>query len=233
MNGFRDWLASSSKRRSPIILAADFEPADADRCIHTLNALSGTICAIKMNLQMLLPLGLADIQRITSSAHKLDIPCLADIKLNDIGNTNAAACDTLWKAGFDAVIVNPIMGHETLRSLSERIHDQNGGIISLCHMSSPKTPYNMDVSGQPLYLTFLSWALDASVDGIIVGATYPDIIRRCHTLAARRLDILSPGVGVQGGSARHALDAGSDYIIVGRSIINAKDPVAATASILS
>ncbi len=36
--------------------------------------------------------------------------------------------------------------------------------------------------------------------------------------------IYSPGVGVQGGDAKKALDAGSTYLIVGRSIYNADDP---------
>ena len=42
---------------------------------------------------------------------------------------------------------------------------------------------------------------------------------------------MSPGVGAQGGSARAAIEAGADFIIAARSIIDAEDPAAAAASI--
>jgi orotidine-5'-phosphate decarboxylase len=45
------------------------------------------------------------------------------------------------------------------------------------------------------------------------------------------LNILSPGVGAQGGSASAAIKAGADYIIVGRSIYNAENPEAAALKI--
>jgi orotidine-5'-phosphate decarboxylase len=41
------------------------------------------------------------------------------------------------------------------------------------------------------------------------------------------MKILSPGVGAQGGDARKAIEAGADFVIVGRSIYNAEDPYAA------
>ena len=63
------------------------------------------------------------------------------------------------------------------------------------------------------------------VDGIIVGATYPDIIKQCKRRINGSLDIYSPGVGVQGGNARNVIDSGSDYLIIGRTIINSKNPL--------
>jgi orotidine-5'-phosphate decarboxylase len=45
------------------------------------------------------------------------------------------------------------------------------------------------------------------------------------SILGKRQVILSPGVGFQGGDARKALAAGSDYLIVGRSIVESKDPV--------
>ena len=37
--------------------------------------------------------------------------------------------------------------------------------------------------------------------------------------------ILSPGVGTQGGEAAEAVNAGTDFAIVGRSIVEAAEPV--------
>jgi orotidine-5'-phosphate decarboxylase len=38
------------------------------------------------------------------------------------------------------------------------------------------------------------------------------------------LDIYSPGIGTQGGKTAKVLDAGSDFLIIGRTILNAKNP---------
>jgi len=41
---------------------------------------------------------------------------------------------------------------------------------------------------------------------------------------ADNLLILTPGVGAQGGTAGDAINAGADYVIVGRSIYKSDDP---------
>lgn len=234
--GFRRRLAESASGGGPIILAVDIEGSSdmVSDALGVVDRLRGHICAIKMNLQLLLPLGLEGIQKITAGAKKLDLQCIADIKLNDIGNTNAAASGILWRAGFDALIANPIMGPSALSALVASAHASDRGIISLCHMSSHEgaVSYEMQVGGRPLYKKFLEWGLAAGVDGVVVGATFPEIIRGCRQDAGDRADIVSPGVGAQGGSARTAIDRGSDYIIVGRSIINSEDPAETARTIL-
>ena len=62
-------------------------------------------------------------------------------------------------------------------------------------------------------------------DGIVVGATVPEIIKTCRKKTKGKCDIYSPGIGTQGGDPKKALVAGANYLIVGRSIFNAKDPV--------
>jgi len=39
------------------------------------------------------------------------------------------------------------------------------------------------------------------------------------------LSIFSPGVGTQGGNANEVISSGTNYLIVGRTILNAKNPV--------
>ena len=63
------------------------------------------------------------------------------------------------------------------------------------------------------------------VDGIIVGATYPKIINYCRKKTNEKLKIYSPGIGIQGGKIAEVLKAGSDFLIVGRTILNAKKPI--------
>lgn len=234
---FGSRLAAASDRGGPIVLAADYNrPQDAiHQTARLTDVLLPYICAVKMNLQVLLPLDMDTIQESISQAQKRKLLCIADIKLNDIGNTNRDVCDMLWQAGFDAVIVNPIMGPDALSSLVEAAHDHEKGIISLCHMSSPEgaVSYESVLDGMPLYMCFLEWALSAEADGVIIGATYPDVIRRCRQISGDKLDIISPGVGAQGGSAVSALESGSDYVVVGRSLLESDNPAQTAKSLLA
>jgi len=71
---------------------------------------------------------------------------------------------------------------------------------------------------------FLNWAISSGADGIIVGATYPKIINHCKKISGKKLDIYSPGIGTQGGSGKKAITNGSDFLIVGRTILGSKNP---------
>ncbi|MGI6078851.1 MAG: orotidine 5'-phosphate decarboxylase / HUMPS family protein, partial [Fastidiosipilaceae bacterium] len=54
-----------------------------------------------------------------------------------------------------------------------------------------------------------------------------DRIAAIRKIAGNDKEILSPGVGAQGGSASAAIRAGADYVIVGRAIYASDDPAAA------
>ena len=229
MGKFRNRIKKSAKQ-SCIILANDYPTSTQkieEKTIRNIKTLSDYICGIKLNFHLLLPLGKKEIKRITKTAHDVGIQTIADIKLNDIGNTNIVTSENLYELGFDALIANPIMGPDALGKLVGFGHKYGNGIITLCHMSAPeaKTTYELSVKQTKIYKLFLDWAIKKKVDGIIVGATYPDIIKQCKRRINGSLDIYSPGVGVQGGNARNVIDSGSDYLIIGRTIINSKNPL--------
>ena len=99
-------------------------------------------------------------------------------------------------------------------------------------MSAPeaKLSYEINVKPsknskpKPLYQLFLKWAISNGADGIIVGATYPKIVSYCKKIVGNKLDIYSPGIGTQGGNAKKAIANGSDFLIVGRTILDSKNP---------
>ena len=234
---------NQSSRNSRIILANDYDSANkktVSQTIQNIKTLHKFLCGIKLNFHMLLPLGKKEIIRINKTAHQYGLQTIADIKLNDIGNTNQITSNTLWDFGFDAIIVNPIMGPKSLKKIVTAAHKQDKGVIALCHMSAPeaKLSYDIDVKLTkkskpiPLYQLFLKWAISNKADGIIVGATFPKIINACKKTAGKKLDIYSPGIGVQGGNAKKAIANGSDFLIVGRTILDSKDPVRTVKQLL-
>lgn len=232
MNSFKERIRKISAQKSPLILANDYDDQKnlESRTIKNIKTLNKYLCAIKLNFHLLLPLGQKQILRITQTAHEFGLQTIADIKLNDIGNTNLVTAQTLWDLGFDAIIVNPLMGPANLEKLVELSHKNKKGIISLCHMSSPeaKITYELGVKigskSTQLYKLFLEWATKLSTDGIIVGATFPDIVQYCKKKSGGKLNIYSPGIGTQGGDIQSTLTAGSDYLIVGRTILNSNNP---------
>jgi len=232
MNNFSERIKRSARQTSPLILANDYDDQKnlESRTIRNIKTLSDYICAIKFNFHVLLPLGEKQIKNITKTAHAHGLQVIADIKLNDIGNTNLVAAQTLWNLGFDCIIANPMMGPGNLKKLVDLSHKNKKGVISLCHMSSPeaKVTYELGVKlgskSTQLYKLFLEWATKMSADGIIVGATFPSIIQYCKKQSKGKLNVFSPGIGTQGGDISSTVSAGSDYLIVGRTILNSKNP---------
>jgi orotidine-5'-phosphate decarboxylase len=242
MATFKTRINLIAKNKGKLILANDYSESTKDlekKTIQNIKTLSKFLCGIKFNFHLLLPLGFKEINNINRLAHRNNLQTIADIKLNDIGNTNKVTIENLWKIGFDAVIVNPIMGNTALKKLVDMAHAKNKGVIALCHMSAPeaKLSYDMKVNidnsktSIPLYQLFLKSALSCKADGVIVGATYPEIIKYCNKKTKGSLNIYSPGIGIQGGDIKKVLDAGSNFIIVGRSILDAKNPVNAAREI--
>ena len=233
MTKFSDRIKKSS-HSSSIILANDYSnriPKLEAKTIQNIKSLHEYICGVKINFHLLLKLGKKEIQKVNKTAHNYGLQTIADIKLNDIGNTNSVTAENLWDLGFDALIVNPIMGNQSLKNLIQDSHKQDKGVISLCHMSAPEAriSYELNVIKNnsktiPLYQIFLDWAQKNKSDGIIVGATYPDIIKFCKKKAGKKMQIYSPGVGTHGGNASEVKNLGADFLIVGRTILNAKNP---------
>ncbi|MBI3255096.1 MAG: orotidine 5'-phosphate decarboxylase, partial [Nitrosarchaeum sp.] len=210
MATFKTRISQISKKNGKIILANDYDSSVNNletKTIQNIKKLHPYLCGIKLNFHLFLPLSFKEISKINKTAHNYGLQTIADIKLNDIGNTNKVTTDHLWNLGFDAVIANPIMGLDSLKQLVKSSHKENKGVITLCHMSAPeaKLSYDMEIKmgkKQQLYQLFLDWAIASKVDGIVVGATFPEIIRYCNKKAGTKLDIFSPGIGTQGGSAK-------------------------------
>ncbi|MEM1959541.1 MAG: orotidine 5'-phosphate decarboxylase [Candidatus Nitrosocaldus sp.] len=229
-----------------------------ERAHSMIDALAGYICSIKINMHLLLPLSMDDLRLINDHAHSYGLQSIADIKLNDIPSTNKVAIEDLADYKFDALTINPIIGPDALRDAIHDAHGRGMGAIALVYMShkGAENSYGMRIkivygeqqedevqlqmhkhhqyssssssSYTSLYRVFLEWALASNADGIVVGATRPEIIRECRAYVdAHGYDtaIFSPGSGAQGGDPSVALSNGADYIIVGRSIIDADDPV--------
>ena len=216
------------------------------KSISIIKSTSDNICAVKINHHLLLPLSLTEIKKLISVIHSRNLLVIADLKLNDISATNLVVIKHLWKMGFDAVIVNPFVGYsEGLEPLLTKSKSKNKGVLFLVYMShkGAKDGYGLDILKQgqkkKLYLEFVERAKRWRADGIIVGATRPNLIKeisnltkcKCHHKSL--IDIYTPGIGTQGGDASKSIKSGANYLIVGRSIVNSKNPYAISLKLKS
>lgn len=165
-----------------------------------------------------------------------EIPTICDAKRGDIGNTNRGYAVSIFDVmGFDAVTLHPYLGKEALAPFLER-HDK--ACIVLCRTSNPGAGefQDLETGGRPLWET-VAMRVSAEWNGagncmLVVGATYPEEMRRIRAIAPA-IPFLVPGVGAQGGDVAAVVSAGLDaqgkglLISSSRRILFSEDPAAA------
>lgn len=235
---------SSRDRRSRIVLALDLYSLKSEKLISkSLEILECTqkyVCAVKINRHLILPLGLHDgVRKILDATEDFGLPSIMDCKINDIGYTNQIIAEEYFKAGFDAITANPFIGwDEGLKPVFDKARKLGKGIILLVYMSHKAAvegygqrvidPFTGEI--KPQYIVFARRALLWGADGAVVGATYPEKINEVFNVLKNRVPVYSPGVGTQGGSGEAAIKSGARFLIIGRSIVKAKDPAEAAKS---
>ncbi len=230
---------ASLVKRSRIILALDLtdKPDLNEFALKTISQLESYICAVKLNFHLILPLSSSELSEVNRLVHSYDLQSIADIKLNDIPGTNKIAISHLSSMGFDAITVNPFIGTAGLRAVVVQAHELKSGILALVYMShiGAQGGFGINFLGSnsqvtSLYQKFFQDAVACRVDGVIVGANRLEILKEI-SCKKDRIPIYSPGVGVQGGNIKQAANSGTDYFIIGRSIIGSKDPLKAAKTL--
>jgi len=224
-------LERARKKNSRLILALDIRGMINSRIIRAqriLDSVNEDIAGVKINFHLILPFGLEGIKPILRYCKEKEIPTIADIKLNDIASTNEEVASLMINYGFDSIIANPIVGFiDGLQGLVKLSHDGKLGLLLLVYMShmGADESYSLKFSrGRKLYTIFADRAKKWKVDGVIVSSRATKIVREVKKSIGNRCLIVTPGIGAQGGNAVRAITSGSDFIIVGRSIIDSNNP---------
>ena len=203
-----------------------------------IEATSDLVCAYKPNIGFYEALGMSGLNALEKTLESIPshIPIIGDAKRGDVHPFYAKAAFEVW--GFDAVTVNAYAGRDTIEPF---IAYADRGVFVLCRTSNPGAREFQDLVStpefggdpRPLYewiaLHTQSWNTQNNL-GLVVGATYPDELRRIRSLCPE-LPILLPGIGAQQGalekSVRFGVDTNGQNLIVSasRSIIYAsQDP---------
>jgi len=206
-------LDRSSLLDSRLILALDFPQANVK---DILEGLKGLVVGVKVGFPLALELGWEGIEQLISKFP--DYYWMADFKLADIPDIVSHILKRFERIGFDSAIIHLFTGHRT--------YDVSLELIGVAGMSHPEAWLVREN-----FMKLLESASLLRIQGIVVGATRPEMIRE----ARRKLPtirIFSPGIGFQGARPGSALQAGANYEIVGRSILRSDDPIKAAEEIV-
>jgi orotidine-5'-phosphate decarboxylase len=200
------------QKNTRLILALDV--TDRNAAVAIAKETAEYVDAIKIGYPLVLGAGLDIIDTICEFA-----PVIADFKVADIPNTNKLICSQTFEAGANAVIVHGFTGRDSLFECVKTAQENKGDIFVVTEMSHPGAVEFM----APKALELASLAVECKAQGVVAPATRPERVEKIRGVVGG-LTIISPGVGVQGGSAADAIRAGADYVIVGRTIYNSNTP---------
>lgn len=229
MNFLEKLLNAARTNRSLLCIGLDPDPelmpwgdvAEFNRAI--IDATQDLVCAYKPNLAFYEVLGVDGLKALEKTVDYIpaDIPVIGDAKRGDIGSTARAYARALFETlGFDAATVNPYLGYDSLEPFIEY---REKGVFILCRTSNAGSAHFQDLllceksakageGEKPLFEVVAQrareWNTFGNV-GLVVGATYPEELRRVRQLCPQ-MPLLIPGIGAQGGDLASAVRYGVD-----------------------
>jgi orotidine-5'-phosphate decarboxylase len=209
------------KRETRLILALDV--TTRERALSLAMQLKDYFDAIKIGYPLILSAGLGIVTEISAFA-----PVIADLKVADIPNTNRLICQAVLDAGAGGIIAQAFPGKDSLQACAKSAAEHGADLFVVTEMSHPGAELFM----APLAEKMARLAAEVGAAGVVAPATRPDRIKQIRSIIGERI-IISPGVGAQGGSAAAALQAGANYLIVGRSVYEAEDPVVSAKKLIA
>ncbi len=207
-------------RNSRLILALDV--LSRERALDLASALKDRIDYVKVGYPLILAAGLDIVEKISSMT-----PVIADLKIADIPNTSTLISEQVLAAGASGIVAHAFVGKDSLSACVDAAREHGALAFAVTEMSHPGAVEFM----APVAERLARLAAECDVDGVVAPATRPERISLIRSIVGDRA-IISPGVGTQGGSPRAALEAGADYLIVGRSITDSPNPAASADAIL-
>ncbi len=218
-----------------LIVALDLPSAEEARA--AVAAIGADAGFYKIGYQ-LIPLGGLDLARALSAAGK---KIFLDFKFHDIGATVERGTASVAKLGADFLTVHA--EPEVLKgAVAGRGEDRRLKILGITVLTS-LSQESLAESGialplQDLVLKRAEFCARTGADGVVASAREAAAIR---VRFGRDLLIVTPGIRPAGASMddqkraltpAEAIASGADYLVVGRPIVNAKDPATAARAIV-
>ena len=188
---------------------------------------------LKVGMELYYAEGPGVVRYLKSLGHSVFL----DLKLHDIPNTVKSAMKVLSQLGVDMTNVHAAGGVEMMKAAREGLGTQ-AKLIAVTQLTSTSESQmqdfqNIQTSLQESVIHYAKKTAEAGLDGVVCSAQEVQLIKQ-----ATNPDFicLTPGIRPAGAAVgdqkrvmtpADAYQIGSDYIVVGRPITQAEDPVAA------
>lgn len=231
-------MNSKSVTDSPFIVA--FDCADLAAATRLADQLSPQLCRAKVGKELFTACGMAVIDMLHSKGYEVFL----DLKYHDIPTTVAKAVAVVVNAGIWMVNVHASGGHRMMNAAQEAASQSNNTHLIAVTVLTSMTDDDLQLTGvartaeeQVLFLA--DSAKHAGLSGVVCSAQEAQQLRqRCGS----DFLLVTPGIRPADAIAddqrrtltpREAMDAGSDYLVVGRPITQADDPLQALQQMLA
>jgi len=218
-----------------IIVALDTDSPEA--ALATVKALSGEVGMFKIGME-LFPRGGPDLVRRIREA---GFDVFLDLKFHDIPNTVAGAVRSAAALGVRFATVHASGGKAMLAAAADAARGTGTTLLAVTVLTSlddadlAQVGFARGASESAARLADL--AVSAGIGGIVCSAKE---VARIRALAGKGAVLVTPGVRMPGDAAgdqkrvvtpADAVRNGADYLVIGRPITKARDPVAAARAI--
>ncbi len=218
-----------------VIIACDF--ATAEQTYAFLNQFTGEKPFVKIGMELFYAEGPAIVREIKARGHKIFL----DLKLHDIPNTVKKAMAVLSRLDVDICNLHAAGGLDMMKAAVEGLTRPDGTrplLIAVTQLTSidQQRMENELLIREPLAEVVMKYAQNAKSAGLDGVVCSPLESGRVHEVCGESFLTVTPGIRFADGAAgdqqrvttpAKAREIGSDYIVVGRPITAAEDPVAA------
>ncbi|WP_052481101.1 orotidine-5'-phosphate decarboxylase [Gilvimarinus agarilyticus] len=233
-------VASQSTHLGPrIIVAMDY--SSADECLRVAHQLSPQLCRLKVGKELFTSCGPHLVEQLMT----LGFEVFLDLKFHDIPNTTAKAVRAASELGVWMVNVHVSGGRrmmEAARSELERFASPPLliGVTVLTSMdANDLSEIGIQRSPEEQVLHLANLAKESGLSGVVCSAQEATSLKgACGPDFALVTPGIRPASAAQGDQRRimtpvDAIKAGSDFLVIGRPITQAPDPMLACREIVA
>lgn len=224
---------------SKAIIAMDFASLTEARKFLTL--FDNQSLNLKVGMEMYYAYGQAFVKELIEAGHSVFL----DLKLHDIPNTVERAMKQLGKLGVSMVNVHAAGGSDMMKAAKAGLiegaaqNNRNPLLIAVTQLTSTseravKEEQKLAISLEESVINYALLAKESGLDGVVCS---PHEVKSIKNKLGEDFLTVTPGIRMLDNkvlsddqqrftSPRRARDLGTDYIVVGRPITQAEDPMA-------
>jgi orotidine-5'-phosphate decarboxylase len=220
-----------------IIIAMDYPIAPP--ALALADKLDPALCRLKVGKELFTATGPALLEELMHRGYEVFL----DLKFHDIPNTTAQACKAAASLGVWMINVHALGGRKMLEAAREAIANSAHRpkliavtmLTSMAQADLAEIGINAKLADEVLRLATL--ARDSGLDGVVCSAQEAALLRK---QCGKEFCLVTPGIRPAHAnlddqsrimSPKAAMQAGSSYLVIGRPITQAADPLQALLDI--